>query len=165
MRPSRTIATTRRQLLAGAGALIGSIGVPIELVRPAHAQIQANPAAMRLAIRKIVGEAEIKKGKVKLEVPPLSENGNSVPLTVSVESPMTKDDYVKAIHVVTEKNPQPNVLSITLGPRAGNTAVQTRFRLADTQTVMAIAELSDGTFWSDAADVVITLGACLEDTP
>jgi len=156
--------TTRRRILAGAGAIIGGAALPtIALVRPASAQRQANPAALALAIRKVVGEAEVKQGKVKLDVPPLSENGNSVPLTVTVESPMTKDNYVKAIHVFTEKNPQPNVIGVQLGPRAGKASMQTRFRLADSQTVTAIAELSDGTFWSDSADVIITLGACLED--
>jgi sulfur-oxidizing protein SoxY len=82
---------------------------------------------------------------------------------VKVESPMTVADHVKAIHVFTEKNPQPNVVSVFLGPRAGRASVSTRMRLADTQTVVAIGELSDGTFWSDRADVVVTLAACLEE--
>jgi sulfur-oxidizing protein SoxY len=100
---------------------------------------------------------------VKLDLPPLSENGNSVPLTVRVESPMTEADHVRDIHVFTEKNPQPDVVSVRLGPRAGRASVATRIRLADTQTVVAICELSDGTFWSDRADVVVTLAACLEE--
>jgi sulfur-oxidizing protein SoxY len=158
-----TTQTTRREVLAGAGALVGGIAVPIALVRPAAAQRRADPQAMALAIRKVTGGAEVKNGKVKLDVPPLSENGNSVSLTVTVDSPMTKDNYVKSIHVFTEKNPQPNVISAQLGPRAGKAMIQTRMRLADSQTVTAIAELSDGSFWSDTADVVITLGACLED--
>jgi sulfur-oxidizing protein SoxY len=82
---------------------------------------------------------------------------------VVVESPMSASDYVKAIHVFNEKNPQPNVISVKLGPRAGRAAIATRIRLSDTQTVTAIAEMSDGSFWSHAVDVVITLGACLED--
>ena len=157
--------TTRRQVLAGAGALVGGLSLPISIVRPARAQLQANPAALAIAIRKVAGDAKIQDGKVKLEVPPLSENGNSVTLSVTVESPMTKTDYVKAIHVFTEKNPQPNVISVKLSPRAGKASVATRMRLADTQTVTAIAELSDGTFWRDTGDVIITLGACLEDLP
>jgi sulfur-oxidizing protein SoxY len=76
---------------------------------------------------------------------------------------MTKDNYVKSIHVFTEKNPQPNVIDVHLGPRAGRAAIQTRMRLADSQVVTAIAALSDGSFWSDTAEVIITLGACLED--
>ena len=67
----------------------------------------------------MVGDAQVRPGKVKLDVPPLIDNGNAVPLTVTVESPMTPADHVKAIHVFTEKNPQPNVVSVHLGPRAG----------------------------------------------
>ena len=154
----KKLIATRRQMLATAGGL--SL---VLLVRPAQAQLQANPAAMKLAIRKIVGDAKMTKGKVHLDVPPLSENGNTVAMGVSVDSPMTPADYVKAIHVFSEKNPQPNVISIRLGPRAGKASISTRMRLADTQTVTAIAELSDGSFWFDTGHIIITLGACLED--
>ena len=78
---------------------------------------------METAIRSVIGEAEVRKGRVTLDLPPLVENGNTVPMTVSVDSPMTKADYVKAIHVFNEKNPQPNVISVQLGPRAGKAAV------------------------------------------
>ena len=105
----------------------------------------------------------MKPGRIKLDLPPLVENGNTVAMAVTVDSPMTANDYVKAIHVVTEKNPQPNVISAKLGPRAGKAEIQTRVRLADTETVVAICEMSDGSFWSDKVDVIITLGACLED--
>ncbi len=97
-----------------------------------------------------------------LDIPPLVENGNVVPLTVSVESPMTATDYVKAIHVFNEKNPQPNVIGIHLGPRAGKASISTRIRLADSQKVVAIAQMSDGSFWSDQVDVIVTLAACVE---
>jgi len=100
---------------------------------------------------------------VTLELPPLSENGNTVPLTVSVESPMTQAEHVRAIHIFTELNPQPDVVSFRFGPRAGRARVSTRIRLANTQTVTAIGELSDGSFWSTSAAVVVTLAACLED--
>jgi sulfur-oxidizing protein SoxY len=100
---------------------------------------------------------------VKLELPPLIENGNAVPLTISGDSPMTAADHIKAIHVFAEKNPQPNVVTFRLAPRAGKARVATRIRLADTQTVVAIAQMSDGSFWSDEVDVVVTLPACLED--
>jgi sulfur-oxidizing protein SoxY len=129
------------------------------VVRPA----EATPAAMTLAIRNVVGEADVKTGKIKLELPPLVENGNTVPLTVSVDSPMTPQDHVKAIHVFTEKNPQPNVIGVQLGPRAGKASVSTRVRLADSQKVVAICQMSDGSFWSNTVEVIITLGACLED--
>ena len=154
---STPIATaTRRQFLAAAG------GAGLALaVRPAD----ATPASMKQAIRQVVGEAAVKRGKIKLDLPPLVENGNSVAVSVTVDSPMTAKDYVKAIHVFTVKNPQPNVISAQLGPRAGKAEIQTRVRLADTQSVIAICELSDGSFWSDTVDVIITLGACLEELP
>ena len=130
-------------------------------VEPAH----ATPPEMQEAIRKVAGGARIGAGKVKLDLPPLSENGNAVPLTVTVQSPMTEADHVRAIHVFTEKNPQPDVITVRLGPRAGRASVATRIRLADTQTVIALAELSAGSFWSDRASVVVTLAACLEGGP
>lgn len=120
-------------------------------------------AALEEAIRKVVGNAAVREGKVKLDVPPLIDNGNSVPLSVAVESPMTPSDHVKAIHVFTERNPLPNVLSVRLGPRAGRARITTRVRLADSGSVLAIAELSDGSYWTDSVQVVVTLSACLEE--
>ena len=151
--------STRRRFLglAGGAAVIGA--VPVVTLRPA----EATPAMLASAIRNVVGEAEVRTGKVKLDVPPLVENGNTVPLTVSVNNPMAPEDHVRSIHIFNEKNPQPNVISIRLGPRAGRAQVSTRIRLADSQKIVAIARLSDGSFWSVSADVVVTLAACTED--
>jgi sulfur-oxidizing protein SoxY len=150
------IAATRRQFLLVAG----SAGLaPLLAPRPAAATADS----MAAAIREVVGEANVRAGKVKLELPPLIENGNAVPLTITVDSPMTEAQHVRAVHVFTEKNPQPYVVSFHLGPRAGRARVSTRMRLADSQTVLAICELSDGSFWSDSAGIVVTLAACLED--
>ena len=117
---------------------------------------------MRAAIRKVVGEAPLQKGKVKLDLPPLVENGNAVPLTVSVDSPMTETDHVKAIHIFNEKNPQPNVSASVSGRAPGRPASRPASGSPTSQTVMAIAELSDGTFWSDSVDVIVTFAACVE---
>jgi len=150
---------TRRRFLIEAATLAGAVGIALPLaVKPAS----ATPESMRAAIRKVVGEAPLNKGRVKIDVPPLIENGNAVPLTISCESPMTADDYVKAIHVFSEKNPQPNIVGVQLGPRSGRAAVSTRIRLADSQKVIAIAQMSDGSFWSNEAEVIVTLAACLE---
>ena len=150
----------RREFLRAATGVAAGLGLgAVITVTPAR----ATPATMQEAIRKVVGTATVNPGRVKLELPPLSENGNAVPLTVSLESPMTPADHVKALHVFTEKNPQPEVATFRLGPRAGRARVATRIRLADTQTVIAIGELSDGSFWSARADVVVTLAACLEE--
>ncbi|MGY3696763.1 sulfur-oxidizing protein SoxY [Bradyrhizobium sp. USDA 3240] len=147
--------TTRRTVLG----LAGGAAVMV-IVRPAD----ATPAMLKAAIRNVVGEANVRTGKVKLDIPPLVENGNTVPMTVSVTSAMTADEYVKSIHVFNEKNPQPNIGNFYLGPRAGRAQISTRIRLADSQKVTAIARLSDDTFWSTTADVVVTLAACTEET-
>ena len=123
----------------------------------------ATPESMAAAIRRIVGAAAVRRGPVTLDLPPLIENGNTVPLVVSVESPMTAADHIKAIHVFNEKNPQPNVFSARLGPRNGRAVVGTRIKLGDSQTIVAIAETSSGEFWSAGADVIVTLAACLEE--
>ena len=151
------IITRREALIAGGLAAAGAVSL-------APAPVAANtPGQMEHAIRSLIGEAEVRKGKVTLGLPPLVENGNTVPMTVTVDSPMTKADHVKAIHVFNEKNPQANVVSMRLGPRAGKAHVSTRIRLAGTQTLTAIAEMSDGTYWSDSQEVIVTLAACLED--
>jgi sulfur-oxidizing protein SoxY len=152
-------AATRRDMLKIAGVLVLGGGASPALVTPA----QATPAEMQAAVARIVGEARVNDGKVKVDIPPLVENGNTVPCTITVESPMTATDHVKAIHVFAERNPQPYVISAMLGPRAGRASISTRMRLRDTQTVLAIAEMSDGTFWSDRINVIVTAGACLED--
>ena len=104
--------TTRRQFLSLAGGATVAGTIPIVTLRP----LEATPAMLNTAIRNVVGEAPIRTGKVKLDIPPLVENGNTVPMTVSVASPMTADDYVKSIHVFNEKNPQPNIGNFYLGP-------------------------------------------------
>jgi len=123
---------------------------------------RADPKEAQQAISKVIGSAKVNKGKVTLELPQLVENGNTVSMSVGVDSPMTEKDYVKAIHVFTEKNPQPYVATFHLGPRAGRALVATRIRLADSQTVTAIAEMSDGSFWSQEVNVIVTLAACTE---
>jgi len=148
---------TRRELLAGAGALCGATCLAL---RPS----QATPDILRAAIKKVVGNAEVGKGKISMDIPALVENGNVVPLSIAVDSPMTPANYVKAIHIFNEKNPQPNVIDIKLGPRAGKAVVTTRIRLSTAQKVVAIAEMSDGSFWSESVDVIVTLAACLEGT-
>jgi sulfur-oxidizing protein SoxY len=146
---------TRRAVLAG---VAGAAACGTLLIRRA----EATPEMMKAAIRRVVGEAPVRTGKVSLDIPPLVENGNTIAMSVSVDSPMTETDYVKAIHVFNEKNPQPDIISVHLGPRAGKAAFSTRIRLADSQNVTAIAELSDGSLWSDTVEVIVTIAACLE---
>jgi sulfur-oxidizing protein SoxY len=147
--------STRRDFLA----LAGGAAVLAITLRPA----EATPAMLASAIRNVVGSAAVKTGKVKLDIPPLVENGNTVPMTVSVAHPMAPEDHVRSIHVFNEKNPQPNIGNFYFGPQAGRAQVSTRIRLADSQKIVAIAKLSDGTFWSASVEVVVTLAACTEE--
>jgi len=152
--------SSRRDFLKAAGGAAAGLGLSAVIgVQPTR----ATPAESQEVIRTVVGSAPVRPGKVKLDLPPLIENGNAVPLTVTVDSPMTEAEHVRAVHIFTEKNPQPYVASFYLGPRAGRARVATRVRLADSQNVTAICELSDGSFWSDSAGIVVTLAACLED--
>lgn len=143
----------RRSFLLGAAAVVL---LPFDAAR-------ATPEALAELVKEVTGGKELRPGKVKLDVPPLIENGNTVPLTVSVESPMTDADHVKTIHVLNEKNPQPHVFTATLSPRNGRAQVGTRIKLADTQKVVAIAETSRGEFWTASAEVIVTIAACIED--
>jgi sulfur-oxidizing protein SoxY len=151
--------TTRRRFLRLSSAAAVAGAMPVVTLRP----LEATPAMLTSAIRNVVGEAPVRTGKVKIDIPPLVENGNTVPMTVSVTSPMTPADYVKTIHVFNEKNPQPNIGNFYLGPWAGRAQVSTRIRLADSQKVVAIARLSDDSFWSASTDVIVTLAACTEE--
>jgi sulfur-oxidizing protein SoxY len=143
----------RRGVIAAGSSLL-----TIALLRPAR----GTPAEMAAAVRAFAGESPVLPGRVTLDIPPLVENGNTVPVTITVASPMTPEDHVRSIALFNEKNPQPDVVVFQLGPRAGRAQVATRLRLADTQTITAVAQLSDGSFWSDTAHVIVTLAACIE---
>jgi sulfur-oxidizing protein SoxY len=145
--------TRREVLLLACGVAAGGVA----------STALATPSEMQDAVRKVTGGAPTPKGKVRLEVPPLIENGNSVVLTVSVDSPMTASEHVKAIHVFAPENPLPNMVSVYLGPRSGRARFTTRVRVAASQTLHAVAQLSDGSFWSDSVAVVVTLAACTEE--
>ena len=106
--------------------------------------------------------AQVRQGRVDLESPPLVENGNAVPLTVKVDSPMTPHDFVKTIAIFNEKNPQPNVAIFHLRPRSGRAPFRPASASATPRTIVAIAQLSDGTFWSASAELIVTLPACVE---
>ena len=145
---------SRRTCLKGTGALMVVSLVPVT----GH----ATPDEMLAAITELYGKTPIKQGRVAMKTPALAENGNSVPLTVSVESPMTDSDHVKAVHIFAEANPLPRLVSFYLGPRAGKAEISTRIRLADTQTITGVAEMSDGSLWSGTTRTVVTLAACLD---
>ena len=121
---------------------------------------QATEPAWQQALKALIGDAKPVEGKVTLELPEIAENGNTVPLTVSVESPMTASDYVKAIHVMATENPQPGVATFRFTPLSGKASVATRIRLAKTQEVIGLAELGDGKVLIGRRTVKVTIGGC-----
>jgi sulfur-oxidizing protein SoxY len=139
----------RRQWLLAGTAL---------LVRPAA----ATPQELAAAIQAFTGGAAPRVGRVMLDVAPLVENGNTVPMTVTVDSPMSAADHVVSVAVFNERNPQREVANFFLGPRAGRAVISSRIRLATSQQLVAVAKMSDGSFWSHGIDVVVTLAACVE---
>lgn len=145
-------ARRRRLLIAGA-----SLGLCVT-VCPALAA----PDTLADAINAFAAGAPVTVGRVALDVATLVDNGNTVPITVSVDSPMTAASHVTAIAVFNEKNPQRDVARFMLGVRSGKAKVSTRIRLATSQKLTAVARMSDGTFWSHTVDVIVTLAACIE---
>jgi sulfur-oxidizing protein SoxY len=135
-------------LLAGGACLL--------VVRPAT----ASPEDLAQAIAETFGTRKITPGKVTLELPKLAENGAIVPVIVSVDSPMTVQDHVRRIHLFAEKNPLPRIAEFELGPHNGRARVASRIRVADSQQITAIAELSDGSLWSSAVHVEVTVTGC-----
>jgi sulfur-oxidizing protein SoxY len=144
---------SRRQLLAAAaGATL------VVSSRPAGALSEE----LAGALRGFTGGAASREGKVNFDIAPLVENGNTVPITITVESPMTAADHVQAIAVFNEKNPRREVVACKLTPAMGRAVVSTRIRLATTQQLVAVAKMSDGSFYTHTVDVVVTLAACIE---
>ena len=148
------LAPTRRQVLA-----IGA-GVAALAVAPAA---RATPQSMQKAILAFTGGVTPKQGRVTVDIPVLLESGASVPTSVSVDSAMTKDDFVSAIAVFNELNPQPNVAVFHFSARSGKAVASTRIRLGDSQRIVGVAKMSDGSFWIGSIEVVVTLPACAED--
>ena len=144
--------TQRRQLLRVAWAA----GLGTLACRPAR----ATPEALQAAIATFTGGAAVRDGRVKLELSPLVENGNTVPVMVSV--PGFDAAAVRRLALFTERNPQPEVAVFTLGPLAGRAQASTRMRLATSQTIVALAQVADGSMWQTGVDVVVTLAACVE---
>jgi len=144
---------TRRQVVLASAGLAATAWVC-----PALAQSDE----LAVAVSSYAAGKKITEGKVKLDIAELVDNGNVVPIAVTVDSPMTPANHVKAIAVFNEKNPQRDVVKFTLGARYGKADVSTRIRLATTQKLVAVAQMSDGTFWSHTVEVIVTLAACIE---
>jgi sulfur-oxidizing protein SoxY len=143
-----TASLKRRDALAAVAGLV--------LLPPAR----ATPEAMAAAIRGFTGGAPLREGKVQLEVATLVDNGNTVPVTISVAG--VPPGEVAAIALFNERNPQSEVVRFDFGPRAAARTVSTRIRLATSQQLVAVARLADGSCWAHRVEVVVTLAACIE---
>ncbi len=146
----------RRDALAAiGGGAVALLGASI-ITSPAL----ASPAAADAEMKKFTGGKPTKTGRVRIKLPPIAENGNTVPMTISVDSPMTENDYVKAVHVVNEGNPRAGVATFHFTPASGKAQVTTRIRLLKTQNIVAVAEMSDGTLYRAVKNVKVTIGGC-----
>ncbi|SRR5690554_156754 len=145
---------TRRQIIIGAGAAGGLVLLP--------SFGAATPQMRDEALAALTKGAAVTDDRVRLTIPAVAENGLSVYTTVEVDSPMTADDHVRAIHILSEQNPIAHLLTFHLGPRSGIAKVSTNIRLAASQEVTALVEMSDGTFWRDRKLVVVTIAACID---
>jgi sulfur-oxidizing protein SoxY len=141
---------------------LGGVGISAAAL-PLRAQQLMPMQDLQPLIRSVAGDVPPKPGRIRLTLPQLAENGNSVPLELTVDSPMTEADHVRSLHVFGERNPRPLIASFHLGPHAGRAKVTTRIRLAGSQRVVAIAVLSDGSAWSDETEVIVTSAACLDE--
>jgi sulfur-oxidizing protein SoxY len=146
----------RRSLLVGLGAgglaVIGMALVPRAVL--------ADTDSMAAAIQERIGGTAMQDGRIGLELPQIAENGNTVPISFEVDSPMSESDYVKAVHVFAEKNPLPNVATFHFTPRSGKARASTRMRLLKTQNIVAVAEMSDGSVYMAKTEVKVTIGGC-----
>lgn len=148
---------SRREVVVGGLAIAAA---PVLGISPAI----ADPDDMKREIQKLVGQAPVRAGRVTVKIPELTENGNSTSLSVSVDSPMTAANHVRAIHIFSEKNPVAYIARLGIGPRAGKAQVSTSIRVADSQTLTVLAEMSDGTFWSGQGATEVTTPACIDDS-
>ncbi len=144
---------SKRQFLRTAG-----IAAVAAIIAPRLAS--ASPADVAAEIKKLYGDKKMESGRIKLDVPQIAENGLVVPINVEVESPMTSADFVKSVHVYAEKNPLPGVVTYKFTPEAGKAAASTRMRLAETQDIVVVAEMSNGQIFSTRAEVKVTIGGC-----
>jgi sulfur-oxidizing protein SoxY len=149
----------RREFIAAAASLA---------LAPGALRAQENPIApidpKDPDVQSVTKGAPIRSGRVKLELPPLADNGNSVAMKLTVESPMTPQDHVRAVHLFSERNPVRHMAAFHLGPKSGRAEIASRIRLAGSQKIVALAEMSDGSFWAGSASVVVTLSACLDES-
>ncbi|MEQ8320384.1 MAG: thiosulfate oxidation carrier protein SoxY [Rhodospirillales bacterium] len=148
--------TRREALLLAAGATIVAAGGVVLKSGTAN----ADQKMVDESVMKLIGDKKPVDGKITLELPQIAENGNTVPVGFTVDSPMTADNYVKSVHLFADGNPAPDVASLHFTPMSGKASAATRIRLAGTQNIVAVAEMSDGSVFRASQEVKVTIGGC-----
>lgn len=148
-----TSARTRREVLVGAAGFAAIVALPA-------GPLLASGSEVDELIKKVAGEKKVAEGRISLDLPNIAENGLVVPLNFDVESPMTAEDHVKAVHIFADGNPNPHVADYTFTPLSPKAAAQLRIRLAKTQAITALAVMSNGEIFSTRKEVKVTIGGC-----
>jgi len=143
----------RRQTFALGGGFVALALMPMA----ADAEVGKDVAKW---IEKFTDGKQPVKGKISLDLPEIAENGNTVPMSLTVDSPMTAESYVKEVMVIAEGNPNPGVATLMFTPLSGKAEASIRIRLAATQNVIAIAKMSDGSLFTEQKTVKVTIGGC-----
>ena len=146
----------RRSFIASSTALVATM-----LVRPVAALAQSS--VLTALVAQYANGGTVREGRVKFDIAPLVDNGNSVPVEITVDSPMTQAQHVVGIALFNEKNPQNDVAMFTLSPLNGRARVATRIRLALSQQLVAVAKMNDGTCWTHTVEVLVTIASCIEE--
>ena len=144
---------TRRALFASAGSAVLITATPMSA--------WAAEEDLRQAQLDLFGDRPVQNGRVSVELPPIAENGHSVPISIKIDSPMTETDYVKRVVILSRRNPLPVIGEFNLSPYSGRAEVSTRIRMSGTQSIQAIAEMNDGSLWRGRMETVVTLAACV----
>jgi sulfur-oxidizing protein SoxY len=147
---------TKRQFVAASAGAVAAVSAGT-LVSPASAKV---PGEVEKLISDFAGGKEVKEGKISLSTPEIAENGNTVPVGVEVESPMTEADHVTDVMLLADGNPRAGVATFHFTPMSGEASATTRIRLASTQNVVAVAKMSDGSVYTAKSLVKVTIGGC-----
>lgn len=152
--------SSRREFVLGAGAVTLMLDLIARMTIVAASAQPVQGAGWQELMRKILGDAKPVEGQIKLEIPQIAENGNTVPFTATVESPMTEADYVKTLYVLSTANPVPTIAAFHFTPLSGRASVSSRIRLALTQDIVVLAQHSTGVFVMQRREVKVTIGGC-----
>jgi sulfur-oxidizing protein SoxY len=152
----------RQGLFLGLGAAMGAVLRPADLAaRLAEPDPEVPNAQVAKILRDLFGDRPIRRGHVQLDMPAVAEDGRVVPVIIeSFDLPMKADNYVKAVHLIVDYNPDPHLAAFELTPELGRLSLQFRIKMKRTTWVRAIVEMSTGDVWADYTRVAVTLNGC-----